>query len=358
MSRLALLEEGAAKFLAPDPQIYRDPTKAPVFYNRLMERNRTISVAVLSAYAERRGGDLDVCEPLSAAGIRGIRYALETKAVGKLILNDISKIAYELIIKNLEINGIKADVYNDDANILLRRLEKKCDVVDVDPFGSPAPYLESAFVALRDGGLLCVTATDTAVLVGRYRDKALRRYGIFLRKLPFYVEVGLRALLGYIARVAAASDFAVRPLIAYWERHYFRSCVEVVEGARDAADSLRNLGYLLHSRGYRRTSKYAAEGAVGPLWLSELGDAEFLSSAASGAPGDVAGFFELLSAEYAVERPWYYLYHEFGDLELSLEEVIRALRGRGVYAAPTHMSPQGLKAEADYGELRLLLRSR
>ncbi|MFB6491480.1 MAG: tRNA (guanine(26)-N(2))-dimethyltransferase [Thermoproteus sp. AZ2] len=358
MKDFVLLQEGSAKFLAPDPRAYADPANAPVFYNRFMERNRTISALALSAYAYLRGERLVVCEPLSATGVRGIRYALETNAVERLVLNDVSKLAYEVIRKNLELNGVDADVYNEDANILLRRLGRACDVVDIDPFGSPAPFLEPAFYAIRDNGLLCATATDTAVLVGRYREKALRRYGVRLKKTPFYVEVGLRALLGYMARVAAANDFAIRPLLAYWERHYFRICAAVAEGARDAADSLKNLGYLLYDGGYRRVYRREAAGSIGPLWLAELGDAEFTALMAQRAKDDVRGLLEILSAEYSVGRPWYYLYHEFGDLRLSVGELIRRLRYYGIWATPTHMSSQGFKAEADYGELRLILAPR
>ncbi|MFP3291514.1 MAG: tRNA (guanine(26)-N(2))-dimethyltransferase [Thermoproteus sp.] len=350
-----LLEEGRARFWAPDPAKYADPANAPVFYNRYMSRNRYISVLVLDAFSRMEGRRLDVCEPLSATGVRGIRYALETNAVGRLVLNDISKAAVELMRKNLELNGVSAEVYNEDASILLRRLRGECDVVDLDPFGSPAPFAESAFQAIRDGGLLCATATDTAVLVGNYREKALRRYGVRLLKTPFYVEVGLRALLGFLARVAAANDFALQPLIAYWERHYFRFCGRAVKGARDASDSLRSLAYVEIKGGYRRVSKTEGTSSIGPLWVGELGDAAFASELADGAEEEGARrLLGALALEYTVSRPWYYLAHELGDLKVGVSELVRQLREHGIYATPTHMSPQGFKAEADYGELLIL----
>lgn len=36
------------------------------------------------------------------------------------------------------------------------------EVVDLDPYGSPSQFLDSAVQAVADGGLLCVTATDMA----------------------------------------------------------------------------------------------------------------------------------------------------------------------------------------------------
>jgi tRNA (guanine26-N2/guanine27-N2)-dimethyltransferase len=40
------------------------------------------------------------------------------------------------------------------------------DVIDLDPYGTPAHLLDSALQSLADGGLLCCTATDMAVLCG------------------------------------------------------------------------------------------------------------------------------------------------------------------------------------------------
>lgn len=40
------------------------------------------------------------------------------------------------------------------------------DAVDLDPYGTPAPLLDSAVQAVAEGGLLLVTATDMAVLCG------------------------------------------------------------------------------------------------------------------------------------------------------------------------------------------------
>ena len=40
------------------------------------------------------------------------------------------------------------------------------DVVDLDPYGTAAIFLDSAMQAVAEGGLLCVTCTDMAVLCG------------------------------------------------------------------------------------------------------------------------------------------------------------------------------------------------
>ena len=84
-------EEGGVKFLAPNIDVYGSIYSAPVFYNPAMEKNRTLSVLLLKAFGGLHGTGLTVCEPLSGTGIRGIRYAVESGVVGRLILNDLSK---------------------------------------------------------------------------------------------------------------------------------------------------------------------------------------------------------------------------------------------------------------------------
>jgi tRNA (guanine26-N2/guanine27-N2)-dimethyltransferase len=47
-----------------------------------------------------------------------------------------------------------------------RSFEDRFDVVDLDPYGSPAVFLDGAVQSVKDGGLLLVTCTDMAVLCG------------------------------------------------------------------------------------------------------------------------------------------------------------------------------------------------
>ena len=56
------------------------------------------------------------------------------------------------------------------------------DAVDVDPFGTPSPFVDCALRSIKDGGLLSVSATDSGVLCGVYPKVALRKYlGLPLR---------------------------------------------------------------------------------------------------------------------------------------------------------------------------------
>ncbi|MFN3803969.1 MAG: tRNA (guanine(26)-N(2))-dimethyltransferase [Pyrobaculum sp.] len=352
MDDFVLGREGQTSIYVPNLRKY-SLYSAPVFYNPAMEKNRTLSVLLLKAMG---GSGLTICEPLAGTGVRGVRYAVESGAVGRLVLNDISKRAVEIIRKNLALNGVEGEVYNEDAGVLLLKLRGRCDMVDIDPFGSPAPYLQAAFRAVREEGIICATATDTAVLAGRYQRKCLRRYGSVIQKTPFYIEVGVRNLLGYMARVAASEDYAIYPLFSYWEGHYFRTCVHVESGARDADDMLSKIGHVEYLRGVRRARRRPTGHTSGPLWVGALGDPLVVNKMSQFGPhGD---FLSLLEGEYAVDTPWFFRLAEFAveGKSPTLGEALLSLRKSGVYAVRTHMASDGFKTEASYGEVRRVLK--
>jgi len=133
------------------------PSKAPVFYNPVMALNRDLAVLALQAYQELVNRKISACEPLSGCGIRGIRWALEVEGVSRIVLNDINEKAAKLAGFNVQYSNLGKciSVLNEDANLLLSRYaapRKRFDYIDVDPFGSPVPYMESAIRALRDNG--------------------------------------------------------------------------------------------------------------------------------------------------------------------------------------------------------------
>jgi len=48
----------------------------------------------------------------------------------------------------------------------------RVDVVDLDPYGTAAPFIDAAVQSVNDAGLLCVTCTDLSVLANtNYPDK-------------------------------------------------------------------------------------------------------------------------------------------------------------------------------------------
>ena len=44
-----------------------------------------------------------------------------------------------------------------DANLLMQQNEQQYDVIDLDPYGSVIPFIDSALKAVKDNGLICAT---------------------------------------------------------------------------------------------------------------------------------------------------------------------------------------------------------
>jgi tRNA (guanine26-N2/guanine27-N2)-dimethyltransferase len=283
-----LIREGNARLYVPNPQLYKrsdgvyEPAWAPVFYNPLMRLNRHISVAGLYAWSATRGrNSLLIVDALAGTGVRGIRYTLETGVVRTCIINDASKEAYNLARTNTRINNLNTCVVTRrEANALLRALKEArrvIDFVDIDPYGSPSPFIDSAIAAVRRGGLVGLTATDIASLSGVKPSSGKRHYMATVTRNSVGREAAMRVLLGFVARVAAMRDRWIKPVISVSSRHFIRVIVEVLGGAKKASSMLDNcVGYvplcgdILWSDDCKETSLF------GPIWLCDIHDNEVL----------------------------------------------------------------------------------
>ncbi|KAI0882754.1 TRM-domain-containing protein [Annulohypoxylon maeteangense] len=206
---------------------------------------------------KRPGPTFTILDALSATGLRALRYAQELPFVTSVTANDLSPTAVEAIKRNAEHNGVesKVNATSGDARVhmysLLTREEpddgakdkhrnkkgahrpnkpsKKYDVIDLDPYGTAAPFLDAAFNAIRDdGGLLCVTCTDSAVWASNgYPEKAFALYGGVPLKGFHSHEVGLRLILHSLASTAARYGLAIEPLLSLSIDYYCRIFVKV-----------------------------------------------------------------------------------------------------------------------------------
>ncbi|KAK6154990.1 hypothetical protein DH2020_009238 [Rehmannia glutinosa] len=111
-----------------------------------------------------------VLEALSASGLRAIRYAREVDGIGQVVALDNDKVSVESCRRNIKFNGSvacsKVESNLADARVYMLTHPKEFDVVDLDPYGSPSVFLDSAVQSVVDGGILMCTATDMAVLCG------------------------------------------------------------------------------------------------------------------------------------------------------------------------------------------------
>lgn len=191
-----------------------------------------------------------ILDALSATGLRALRYAAEIPFVTAVTSNDLLADAVESIKVNVEHNKPRAtiDVSHDDAiahmyTLVAQELRKvnmknhrhpvksdKYDVVDLDPYGSATPFLDAAVQAVRDdGGLLCVTCTDSGVWASNgYPEKAYSLYGgIPLKGGQHSHEVGLRLILHSIQTAAAKYGLAMEPLLSLSIDFYIRVFVKI-----------------------------------------------------------------------------------------------------------------------------------
>jgi len=376
------VKEGAVRVLVPNLKAFVSepgeyaPSKAPVFYNPAMEFNRDVAVLALQAYQKSVERELFVCEPLAGCGVRGVRFAVEVDGVARVVLNDLNPIAARLARFNVEQNELsnRVKVENKDANLLLNEYaapRRRFDYVDVDPFGSPVPYVDSALRAIRNKGLIALTATDTASLCGVHPKACIRKYGGKPLRTEYCHELAVRILTGSLAVAAARQEIGVQPVFSHSTDHYVRVYASLAHGARKADKTLGEMGFIQHCFNcfHRETSKGeftverrrcpecgAKMNIAGPLWLGKMADKGFCE--AMRREISRKEFRQKRRVEKLVstvleetEAPaTYYVVDEICD-KLSLRtsstrKVIAQLRREGYKAIATHFKRNGIKTNA------------
>jgi len=388
-----VVAEGEVKVLVPKleafvekPQDYA-PSKAPVFYNPVMELNRDFAVLAMQAYQCMVKREIVVCEPLAGCGIRGIRFAKEVEGVKNVLVNDINEKAFHLIKYNIEMNGLnkRVNAMNEDANFLLACYgapRKRFDAVDIDPFGSPTPFLDSAIRAIRDGGFLALTATDMAPLCGVYPKACLRKYGGKPLRTEYCHEIAVRLVIGCLAVTAAKYGIGVSPLFSHSTDHYLRVYAVLKHGAEKADRSLSEMGCILHCfnclhRETLNTNSLIGHGGkclecgskldlAGPLWLGKLFDEDFCGLMENEAKkkrlkfkGRIQKILALIREECDAPATYYVLDKLCDKMDLpvpSVKKVLYLLKEKGFQASPTHFNPKGLRTNASAVEMEKLLR--
>jgi len=361
--KLKQITEGKTKLLVPDLSVYKLPEYAPIFYNPMMKADRDISVILLSNFLGKRARVADI---LSGLGARAVRYANEGDF--DVYANDIQPSAVKLVGRNAKLNKVKVHSSVKDANLfLLENKYDKFDCIDIDPFGSPAQFLNSAMRAIRPkDSLLCVTATDIGVLSGNYPTACFRKYFIKAGKTSFAHELGVRNLIAAVFREGAKYNFAIEPLLTYANIHYYRTFVRIVGGRKTANRQIRNIGYIAYCRKceYRQTfpifesipNKCVCGQELeifGPTWIAKISDKSFLEK--------IKGYNRIIDSAYE-EADMPYLHYDIHALVRTakkkdvpkLDTVIEKLEDKGYRTVRTQFSPFGLKTNAPFKEVKRL----
>lgn len=225
--KFEIIKEGLSEVKVP---IHEKVSKEMiVFYNPLMVLNRDLSTLIIKAnYELNNKKDLQIALPLAGSGIRAARFIKELpELIRFLSINDYSKDACKLIKQNLKKNKskenkkIKIQISNNEASkFLLDGLG--FDYIDIDPFGTPNPFLDCAIKRIAREGILAVTATDTSALSGTYELAGFRKYwGQTMRNSQMH-EVGLRLLIRKVQLIGSQYEKALIPIYSMSEDHYMK----------------------------------------------------------------------------------------------------------------------------------------
>ena len=226
---------------------------------------------------------MSIFEALAASGLRSLRYWKEVPGVRTIVINDLDPVAVDMARENVIRNGLVNDLiggesansnnsalgvvneqeqlnnnfhirprgiqlqvgdathemyvsrrppklYPNQCNPSQLLMKPQYDVIDLDPYGSAAPFIDAAMQSIVNGGLLAVTCTDMAALGGSHPETCYGRYGAFpLQRAGYLQELALRILLYHMSVVAARYGRTIKPILSVGMAFYCRVFVEVYD---------------------------------------------------------------------------------------------------------------------------------
>jgi len=358
--------EGQTRFYIPeqDENSSFPPGSTPVFFNPRMHLNRDST-----NYLLRQLEVSSYFDAMAASGVRGLRVAHECGI--PVTINDYSPDAAAQIRKNAALYPeSEITVTEEDCRAVM--LRNRFDVVDLDPFGTPAPFVDIAATSARR--YLFVTATDTAPLCGAHLKAGIRRYGARPMNTEYHSEVGLRMLLGFVLRETAKYDRGIEPLFCFAREHFVRLHLRMTNGAGRADKALKNIGYIHQcpacpwrtaETAFLPSTHHCPEcGAkmspIGPLWTGPVNSPEVLSQLSTDLEADGQGESVLArlvtTLDNELDIPAFYNYHRLAKhwriSPAPIDDVIHRIRDAGHQASRTHYDGRGIKTDAPLSVLR------
>ncbi|MFX1276732.1 MAG: tRNA (guanine(10)-N(2))-dimethyltransferase [Promethearchaeota archaeon] len=402
-SNLIVKKEGLAKFFLYKLDDNAIPSKSMnVFYNKKMIINRDITSLAIKAYSELYDQDLIIVDSMAASGISSIRLLVECNNVKKIYINDINPISIDLINKNLLLNNLDLEfkdqihVSKKDANFLLSELAqkkmntsnsaiaKKPSVISIDPFGTPNKFINSAFRAIqREKGMICITATDTAVLFGIKPKACIRKYMSKTLHVEYCKEIGARILIHFISRMANINKMGIIPLLTFYSNHFIRIFALTIKNQKQISDSFKNYGYILHCTNcnyrikkndnileFNQFCPICNDNTnmtyAGPLWIGKIHDFDFLkkilllnNNMNFANKKKIGKILQYCLDELNMPLSYYNIHKLSQKLKLShvpkMEEVLNLIKDKGFEASRTHFDYTAIKTNMNLSELKKIL---
>ncbi|MCL4398974.1 hypothetical protein M1293_00465 [Candidatus Parvarchaeota archaeon] len=267
-------KEGDIVFFAEDNQT----RKSSVFFNPERKWDRDLNVLLAESIGAK---EMDGIDLFSSSGIRGLRLASETGVFRSMLLNDIK--THKILTRNVRLNkdrircALKISSFNASR---LRCIDGVYDYIDIDPFGSPVRYILDAVCKLRLGGIMAITATDTAALYGKAKKACMLRYGSTSMKTSYFNELGLRILIKRSEELANIQERSVEPVFFDVRRHYIRVYLRICKPRSGVQTGFFYQCSRCPNRSRELMEKCDVCGKkmvqIGPIWLGGLLDKQVL----------------------------------------------------------------------------------
>jgi tRNA (guanine26-N2/guanine27-N2)-dimethyltransferase len=381
------IKEGKTSLLVPSLALTQTvPPKNPAFFNPNAKWNRDISMLVYKAYS-LSSKNMTLADSICGVGARGLRASIEVPQIETIYFNDLNPVAIEYAKKSAILNKVqdKCIFKNNDVCKFLNFEEREIrrfDIVDLDPFGSPSPYIDCVLRSVSNGGLISITATDTAVLCGVYPSVCYRKYYGFPIRSEYSNEIGVRLLVSFIALNAARFDLSVVPYFCHSNRHYLRTYLKIIFSSSHANTISSKIGFIKHCQKCKSRSieKIREQNSLcdlcgakciigGPLWTDSLFDSDFLDSMLNELKNSDDDFslgkehnrmlkmMQICKSE--LPMPTYFETDGMSSLakksSISLDKVISTLASSGFQSSKTIMNEKGFKTNASPKEIIDLL---
>ncbi|MDW3643496.1 MAG: tRNA (guanine(10)-N(2))-dimethyltransferase [Nitrososphaeraceae archaeon] len=381
------IKEGKTSLLVPSSALSQSvPPKNPAFFNPNAKWNRDISMLVYKVYTSS-SKNKTLADSICGVGARGLRASVEVPQIETIYFNDLNPIAIEFAKESAKLNQVQYKCIfktNEVCKFLNfeEREIRRFDIVDLDPFGSPSPYVDCVLRSVSNGGLISITATDTAVLCGVYPSVCYRKYYGFPIRSEYSNEIGVRLLVSFIALNATRFDLSVVPYFCHRNLHYLRVYLKIIFSSSLANTVSSKIGFIKHCQKCksRRVEKIREPNLVcdlcgakcimaGPLWIDSIFDSDFVNSMLNELKNSenrtsprndhnrLLKMMQICTSELPI--PAYFETDSIASSakksSISLDKVISTLASNGFQSSKTTMNEKGFKTNASPKEIIELL---
>lgn len=343
--------------------------KLLVFYNPLKRLDRELCRLILKLVSKK---DWALCDLLSATGARGI--ILSDLNVKEVVFNDANPNAVKLIKENIKLNKkiikSKISVFNKEANDFLFSGKRAYNYIDIDPFGTPNPFLSSIKFARS---LIGITATDSSALVGTYPKACLRKYNSIVTKTDFFKEIGIRILIKKIIEAGSLFEKALIPVFGYSYLDYYRVYFKVERKLSIVNNLLSKIGFIIYCKKCLKRKKIkineswdkkcscgCVNNLIGPIYLGNIWDSNLLKKLIPLEKSyELQRILDLIKEESQINAFSYIsipkLFKKTKKSIPKFNEIIKNLKDKGYKASRTHFDPLGIRTNPDVNIIKKLI---